>query len=360
MLRCGHVVSRTDSVGPHILHDSQLAFHCRLIDSSSQRTQIMVQTNTAEFYRFAIEKHPYSVFPFYFADTYTGCISILQCSVFINRSYSRIECRAFGCPKLRIFHRQLVANKRRQHFLFLHASSHFLSFDIQQTCFHFQCFVLSPVDFHLDSQAGKTVAQLVGCNESSPRCNRHGIRYFKMHIAVQSCSGIPARRLRHVLQTYGKLILSGFQIARNVEPKGIVAVRPVAHFFAIDINARLAHRTVEIKHSLLRSGIKIGNIDHRAVPAHPDIREGSGTAGFFCRHGFSILHNCNFLQVDSLIKRSVNRPVVRYGHRFPCAVVERNRRGLGHITFCKLPAFFQRIAHTFGSIGRHQCSNCSQ
>ena len=53
-----HIMSSTNGITPHRLEEFDLTDECRLIDSSTNHTQIVMQTDSAEFTRDAIQLEP--------------------------------------------------------------------------------------------------------------------------------------------------------------------------------------------------------------------------------------------------------------------------------------------------------------
>ena len=57
-LRSGDIMRRADGIGPHLLEDRQLPAQRTDVDRRAQRPEIVMQANTPELDRFAVEEHP--------------------------------------------------------------------------------------------------------------------------------------------------------------------------------------------------------------------------------------------------------------------------------------------------------------
>ena len=179
----------------------------------------------------------------------------------------------------------------------------------------------------------------------------------QMHVAVESGTGIPARRLMLVFQPDGQCIGAlRLQVGRHVEVERIVAIRPIAHFLSVDPHTGMAHGSVEDKRSRLALP-EIGSLEFQPVPAGSYERQTAGTSGML--HGFflSVLRDSQILLVVLHTEGAVDGPVVRYGDRLPFSVVKL--RGTETLFICsgKLPPFLECLldAHLRPHGLRQQC-----
>ena len=94
-----------------------------------------------------------------------------------------------------------------------------------------------------------------------------------MHIAVKPGSGIPTRGFREVFQAHGnRILLALFQIGRDIKPKRVVAIRPIPHFFPINIDLCVAHGSIEQDKSLF-AGLVLGNVQCIPIPTYSHKRK---------------------------------------------------------------------------------------
>ena len=156
-----------------------------------------------------------------------------------------------------------------------------------------------------------------------------------MHIAVQPRTRIPAALLGFVLQIDIYIhTVAVEQPGQDIAVKRVVAVRPVAHFFAVDIHVSMRHCAIE------HQRVPLGCIhsDTRVVVAftHP----WQTTATSCLPRGFllAVLHNDYLLQVIRTVKWSADSPIVGYADGLIVAdrfvlVVQQGKLPLGKQLF---------------------------
>ena len=178
----------------------------------------------------------------------------------------------------------------------------------------------------------------------APHRNIDTVCCYYTYIAIQSCTGIPAGRLRFVLQANRQHIILTILIQqfRNVAMERIIAKRPKTGFFPIDVHTGFTHGSVKNQRYLFAGR----NIEFRTIPANAHIRQSAGTP---CLNGcllLKILCNGNILQIVVAVERSEDSPIVRYADRLPLTVVKLRRYGPGYITFSKFPILLKQKFRT--------------
>ena len=183
------------------------------------------------------------------------------------------------------------------------------------------------------------VRHVRGGKLSAPHRNAYRFGRQQADIPVQPRTGIPARRLRFVLQPHGKRI--GFSvliyIRCDIAMERVIAERPEAGFLPVDIDTGFAHGSVKNQCSLFAGGNGKGG----AIPAYAYIRQSARASGLYRSLFFEILRDGYFLQIVVTVERSVNGPIVRHGYRLPLLIVISRMSSSGYISPEELPALFQ-------------------
>ena len=148
--------------------------------------------------------------------------------------------------------------------------------------------------------------------------NMNGVGFHQMYVSIQSCTRIPATLLRFVLQEHIDIhAVRGDELRQDVTIKGIVSVWPIYDFLAVDIDVRMAHRSVKDQ------GVELVLFYRHArtiVPfSHP--RQTTASTGFPGRFALSVLYDDHFLQVVCAVKRTADRPIVRDRDVLPLRVL---------------------------------------
>ena len=137
------------------------------------------------------------------------------------------------------------------------------------------------------------------------------LRENHMDIPVQAGTRIPAGRLRQVLKTHCKSILTGLYKVCHITMEGIVTIRPETCFLSVHPHPSLAHGTIEKEGHPL----SLRDIEAAAIPSASHIRETTGTTG----HDRRIV--IVGLEIDIAAERSVDCPVMWDGDIFPRRIV---------------------------------------
>ena len=74
------------------------------------------------------------------------------------------------------------------------------------------------------------------------------------------------------------------------------------------------------------------------IPTNTNPRKSASPSYLLSLDRFAILLDRDALNIVGSVKRPGNRPVVRNGHLFPCAVVKTRRLSTGHVAAMKAPA----------------------
>ena len=165
----------------------------------------------------------------------------------------------------------------------------------------------------------------------------------EMDIAVEAGTGVPARGFVLVLEADGELVgLAGLEVWGGIDGEGAIAVGPIAGFVAVDVDAGMAHGTIEDEGGLLAGG-KAGGLELEAVPAGAYKGESAGTAGML--HGFflAILGDGDVLTVVMDAEGAVDGPIVGHGDGLPGGIGKLGLTELGMVLTGEAPALFEGL-----------------
>ena len=165
-----------------------------------------------------------------------------------------------------------------------------------------------------------------------------------MHVSVEPGAGIPAGRIRKILQPHRQGVRPRMDSIRNIYIKGVIAVWPEADLAAVYPDVSLAHRTVEQQHRPLAGR----DLETAPVPSAAHIGQASGTAGLECGLFLIILGDRHVLEVIFPAERAVDGPVVRDAHILPGGVVIVGGGCLRGISSVELPALIQQYLAPLG------------
>ncbi len=159
-----------------------------------------------------------------------------------------------------------------------------------------------------------------------------------MNVAIEACTGIPARRVGEIFQTDCKLIAARMHRPGNIDIEGIITIRPEADLFSVDEYVRVAHCTVEDQ----RRPLAGGHLETASVPSAAHIRQAAGASGLKRGLFLVILRNRHVLKIVLTAERAVDSPIVGYAHFLPGGIVISGGRGLGGISTMELPPLLQQ------------------
>ena len=107
-LRCRHIMRSTDSIYPHIFHDTDLATDSRIVHSCTERTKVVVITYTLELSQLTIEEETLFRDDFESTDTETSGVFIHKSIAFVYLRNSSIKMRIFHTPQGRITNHKVL------------------------------------------------------------------------------------------------------------------------------------------------------------------------------------------------------------------------------------------------------------
>ena len=308
-----HVVGSTDSIATHLLHHLDLTDESCLVFCCTQRTEVVVQTDTLQSAGNAIELE--TIILGYGNGTDTGLqgLDISHLFSFISGKFYLIEVRRFRRPELRIRYLQssldfrigtcdgllgnLLASLIQQGYDGL---ARLTSLSFQQCIYFYFSFLL---------------ISLQGTDEGIPGREVLVAIEFYGNRTVKAASRIPTTALLYIIKIYlDEITLTKLDERCDVDAEGIVAVSPLACLLAIDADNRLAHGTVEDEYGTL--------IALRSRPVHlihtlTYPRQRTRTSRLLGLFGFAILLDGHHLQVPFLIERSRDSPIVRNSYLLP-------------------------------------------
>ena len=176
----------------------------------------------------------------------------------------------------------------------------------------------------------------------------------QMHVAVQSCAGIPTGGFGQVLQAHCQdILLPRTQLTGDVEMETIIAIGPITHLLAIHIDTRMTHRPIEEQRCPLPGG-ELRHLESQAIPTDTDEWQSSRTTGMLHRLRLSILRNGHLLLVVLRTERAIDRPIVWHRDVLPIRI--RTRYLLERRIICpgETPPLLQQMFCTsLGTEGGH-------
>ena len=124
------------------------------------------------------------------------------------------------------------------------------------------------------------------------------------HVAINTASGIPARRVGRIVQTNSQHVLfSEFDIRRQVEFERCITVRPAAHELAVEPNGCIRHCAVNVQIEFLSPFVR-RNVEMFSIPRDAPPWKLTGFAGIV------------------LIERPLDAPIMRQIQLTPPAVIK--------------------------------------
>ena len=206
--RFGHVMGCTVGIASHILEHAHLTSNSRGINHCTKRSVVVMVARTLEDYTFTIEEETFIWYNIKRAYTKCCLIDISSIIPFHNLCYRLVKMRSFRTPEFRVLHHHLKV---------FHTSIEFCesayptcnyrtvgSIYIGRNAYRFRLHARRHVEFDLHIYLCKIITYYRCCYVCSPHLNRHLIGNDKMHIAIKSCTRIPARTFLIVFKTYGK------------------------------------------------------------------------------------------------------------------------------------------------------------
>ena len=197
----------TDGVASHIFQQCQLPAQGGYIDSCPQRAQVVVIAHALKLAMTAVQVETFVGHNLQTADAEPGSIAVNQRAIHVNAGYSLIQRRRLRRPQRRLLHYKVLFEG-------------FSVIDFQCIVFHSHHLALRRYNFchhpHVSvARAFNRRQQTDGCivsihmgsdNLRTPYRDMHRLGRYQMYIAVETRTGIPARRLRTVFQTYSQHI----------------------------------------------------------------------------------------------------------------------------------------------------------
>ena len=163
-----------------------------------------------------------------------------------------------------------------------------------------------------------------------------------MHIAVQTCPWIPTRHLGKVVKAHCQSVVISFYVRSDIQEESVVAVVPFTRFLSVYKNFGVTHRPVELyKHLLI--GRKFRHIELSAVPAYAYKRQASCAPCVFNSRFLSVLLDSGALDIVFHIKRTIDSPIVRYGHTLPFSIVVVSLRERRFVLTGEFPPFLEDL-----------------
>ena len=346
-LRSRHVVRGAYGVAAHLLQQPDPVPDRRLVHDAAQRSEVVVETDAPEFQRLAVQPESFALHGFDRADAEHGDVAVLQLAAFVDLRSRGVERRSVGRPERGAVDRELLleAVVAEVGSGGLPVPCHDASGGVRHRRFD------RIVGGRLSLRNGEGGAlpdaggRFVGPPRDdlrSPHRDVRLVRYDEVHVAVDSGAGIPARRFGEVFEPDGQQILpAGVQQGRDVRVEGVVAVGPADRLPAVHVHARMAHRAVEEERAPA-AFVPFRHFEAEPVPARADEGQPSGPSGVFHGLCLAVLRDGRVLEIVSCAERTVDGPVVRYGHLLPPGGVVRRFGECRGVVACEAPSFFEQ------------------
>ena len=305
-----HIVGRTDSVGTHLLHHAYLPDKGGLVFGSADWTEVVVQTDTLQLARNAVEPEAAVARNAHGADADTAGRPVNQTVAAQKTRLKRIEIRGLGRPQAGIGYLQRGSGIAVGIKCGRTVAGDHPSISITERPLYGEP-LSGGAHLCIERHIGPPAADGVGTEVAAPSVETGLVGGGdETDGAEQTAAGIPARRLLAVVQTHADGICPLAEVGSHIYPEGIVAIGPVTGQPTIDIDVRFGHGSVETEQG---RGGQCFHIDRGAVKTASDPRKGSRAARLLGLLGLAVLLDGYILQVVLLVKRSVDGPVV--GHR---------------------------------------------
>ena len=289
----------------------------RLVDGRAQRTEVVMVVHALELNLLAVQEESLAVAGLDAADAEAGGVGVLHLTVDAHLGLGCVEGRILRTPERGpVHHEVLCRSGARVNLVCVGVGSHFLALLIAED--GGECHFLAlghAFDVVFDAYGGVILAYVGSGEVCAPHGDMHFGGLYEMYVTVQACAGIPARAAWHVLEADFYFVVARHGHAVQVGGECIVAVWPVSHLTAVDLDLRMAHGAVKLQCQRFAGGV--GDVYDGPVPAFAHVGETSGAACLPGLLGFAVLLHGHFLEVVFAVEGSVDGPVVRHGDVLP-------------------------------------------
>ena len=321
----------TDGIGPHLFQQFNLMAQRRAVDGRSQRSQVVVVADAFELCGLSVQKEALFGYIVQRPDTEPGFIAVYFLSVYSQGGACRVQGRMFRTPQVGLLHAKGLGIDLSSGVVGSVVTGHFMSVGIGQHGQHLDGLAVgSSFYFEGELYRGLFTADCGGSHVRAPHGNVHPMSVDHMHVAVDACSGIPARLPFLVFTTHFQLIGARYGDAVDVHIKGIVAIGPIGYLLSVAAYAGMAHHSVEDQSDGARRGV--GYFERSTIDSLSDEGQAAGASGLFGGFLLAVLCYGHHLQVVFAVERTVDSPVV--GHADGLAV-----GGVKSVAAAELPAF---------------------
>ena len=315
-----------DGIDAHVLHLADLAAHSSLVDSGTERAEVVVEASALELQLTAVEEEAFARLQLDGADTEGRGVAVDDSRAVGEGDGVLIEVGLVDVPELgsRDVEARAIDAVCSLAGEALRALSDDLTLgreDLRLDAQRATGEVAKASDLRLYGYVGLVSADRRRLDARAPERDVGGGGDGEVHVAVEPCARVPAAALVLVLQTDGERVAcAGTNVWGDIEGKRVVAIGPVADLLAVDVDAGVAHRTIEAEEDTTITEV-LGDVQAAAVPASPYEGKATGTTSMLHSFLLTILCDSQMLLVVLKAKGPVDRPVVGDGDTAPLAVI---------------------------------------
>ena len=321
-----HIMGCADSIASHSLQKFYLTNNSSLVHSSTQQSEVVVQTNTLNLTALTIQCKSLFSIAFHSAETdflhlAVKYLTLAAIVVYHTEFHSQVvQRRIFGRPTI---HTEIcsggcsltitVQSHQSRDILIAYPDSKFKTQELsaKADCLCAELFNGNPI---------------VGTNtyrvgSDAPFCNGTSACLNQFYRTEQSCARIPTTALLHILQVYCQCVGLAVLIHKlsDIHIKGVISVLPLACLLAVNIHLRFCHSSVEIQYG---TNTVLIYSETGAIPSTANPWQRTTASGLLRSFLLSVLLYGYHLLVNLLVERSCDCPIVRNTHFLPIFIVE--------------------------------------
>ena len=199
-LRCGHVVRGAHGIAAHVLEHQQLVAQGTLVDGCAEGAEVVVQTDALELAVPTVEVEALVGHILYAAHAEARFVHILHLAARPHRGDGRVEAGRFGRPQLRAVNGEvLLKGFAVVDVTLVRFARHLTPLRIAHHRFEGEQAGVGILHRGLQTHRGVVLCHVGRGDLCAPYRHVDALRLYHADMAVQSCPGVPAARLRFVL-----------------------------------------------------------------------------------------------------------------------------------------------------------------